>query len=385
MKLSLKKLPNAIVYTVIAGIMILIGRLAARFSGVADFIQLHYMFNYGAEFLKRSLTGHMFYLLGLSSSDIAIWVNSWLIALIAIAMLYLFISRFKPSTDNQQNLWFLIYFAISPATISHIAYDLGRYDQLNLVLMLMSVALVTKKYRLGASLIAAIGVFVHEGFFFLCLPLLVAITIAESERQSLLVGIKMAVLPSLAMLIVFIFGNPETFTESDLRIIFLERFPNIDRTALRGGIAAMFQEFDQVFLNTLQIYRRPGKWLYFIAGGTYFVAVCALYWQFYRKVKQPELRLVLISPFASAVLFLVAVDYFRWIALICLNMFLAYSYCSHKMQRLNLADSHPSILLKFTALFVFLGPLGCIVAFPLINQLVHSLFAENIFKPLFGG
>jgi hypothetical protein len=385
MKLPLKKLPNAIVYTVIAGIMILIGRLAALFGGVADFIQLHYLFNYGTEFLKRSLTGHIFYLLGLSASDIAIWINSWLVALIAIAMLYFFISRFKPSTDNQQNLYFLVYFAISPATISHIAYDLGRYDQLNLVLMLVSIVLVTKQHRLGASLIATVGVFVHEGFFFLSLPLLVAITIAESGRQGLLAGIKVAVLPSLAILLVLIFGNPETFTENDLRMIFLERFPNIDHSVLASAITVMFQDFDQVFLNTLHVYRHPGRWLYFIAGGAYFGAVCTLYWQFCRKVKQPELRLVLISPFASAVLFLVAIDYFRWIALICLNMFLAYSYSSHKMQRPNLTDCHPPMLLKFTALFVFLGPLGVIVAFPLINQLVHFLFGENIFKPLFGG
>jgi hypothetical protein len=372
----------ALIYAAISAVMVLSARAILDFNGVNEFLQIQYLFNYEYEFLNRALVGEVFRQLGLTGNYKFLNLYAYSIAVIAIVMLYFYFSQFRPSTDNQQQLYFLAFFAISPATISHIGFDIGRYDQLNLIILILAVMLVSRGALIRASLLAAVGVFVHQPFVVIFLPLLVAIAIAENGRASFASGVKVAFFPILALAFIMLQGNPEILNERELNSALLKSYPHFRPNSIAASIEVFFLDLPRAFALTIVPYSKPSTWLYLSAAGTYFALLIAVYWQFFKHVSEPKLQLVMIAPFASLALFLLGVDYYRWIALISLNMFLAYAYVSHKMNRNVITDVHSRRLLVTISIFALLGPMGVRSAFPLLNRLAIYFFGESYLRSM---
>ena len=99
-----------------------------------SFIQTHYLFNYENEFLKRGFIGEVIRL-SFRNFNAQIVYNLSLFFLFLLSIFFFKISYVDFNKDTNLNkLIFSTAVFVSPLTLQHFIYDVGRFDIINLLI-----------------------------------------------------------------------------------------------------------------------------------------------------------------------------------------------------------------------------------------------------------
>ncbi len=180
-----------------------------------DYIQPGLLRQYYANYIefgfaKRALVGTLLYPLFATagSSDLGGQLLVIGFELAVFASLILLLARLggRDARGNGALLALVLAaFILSPVGFQQFAWDIGRYDHLNIILLILTCWLVMEgRYRLASALFA-IGLLVHEAFFFFAAgPIIVALFARQAgPRDFALCGIP----ATLAMVAVSLWGN----------------------------------------------------------------------------------------------------------------------------------------------------------------------------------
>ena len=242
---------------------------------------------------------------------------------------------------------FLIVF--SPLGVMQLSYDAGRFDHVNIILVLLSLVLVLRGFDLVAGILLGIGVLVHEAVFVFGLPVLLAICIA-THRDDRLAGtltalLKLAVIPSACALAVAVLGNS-----------------NVDFASV---LPAGFDGGQEVWHRGLfELPTTLGPVQYAIVA-FYAVTPFLFLRHFYRSNDLP-LDIVFFAPLCAFALFAFGVDYARWCHLILLSILVVVVF--HAM--LGKSDLKKSPMLLNALFFLYalpLGPIGTDIVLPYLE------------------
>ncbi len=133
---------------------------------VQDWIVTQWLFSYDQEFVRRGLVGAV--LRFFISPDSALIGNLALVLLFTCSLSMVVFAVWCTKSQSPSLACLLAVIAIAcPASLAQFAFDVGRFDQLNLVLFVLALAVVIRRPR-GAgvwiALLTMLGLLVHEAF-----------------------------------------------------------------------------------------------------------------------------------------------------------------------------------------------------------------------------
>lgn len=316
--------------------------------GVGSFRYPHWLFDYRWEFVKRGLPGEVLRRLGMSRDPASInALGTALAAGLTVALTLLFGAQHRTGRDGT---WLFALLAVtSPATIAHLGYDVGRFDQLLILLALAGLFSVQHGSRwaaLAAVLTTTVvGILIHELYAVAFLPTVFGfwwyVDPGERDFNYARAGLCLALvgLTALVMSAGMVTGTdaaeyltrlrqthgPEGLSgpgpEASVRVLFSDLEGNISWTLERLYTAETLKHHAAliaVFTPTFVVFARLFRNLY--AGAASMAA----------RLRQTLLLLCCLSPLA---LYLVGVDFFRWWSLAFLNLFVVVSLVMRDPQK----------------------------------------------------
>ncbi len=346
---------------------------------ILSFIQTHYLFNYEHEFLKRGFVGEI---LRLSvenlNADIVYNLSLFFLFFLSIIFFKIFFIDFNKDTDIHKLIFSTMVF-VSPLTIQHFIFDIGRFDIINILITLLCFFIVEKFHKnifLVAILIFPLLNFmllIHEGSFFMFIPMIFGFWFLKDSKKNIF-GIQLI----FFLIITFItykistlgLSTIYTYTEYynflvNRYFIFADdlasgRFFSIRSTAVEILYRDLFNTYDPnvlypIFEDTIRIGFNI-KWLVnnlilIILLSPVFFIIFTIYRSFF-KVSDFKTKLFLITPISPIVLFIFGYDHMRWWALIFTNIFIIlFRLCKEK-------DIYLKIILanikRYKILYIFL-------------------------------
>ena len=368
---------------------------------ILSFIQTHYLFNYEHEFLKRGFVGEI---LRLSvenlNADIVYNLSLFFLFFLSIIFFKIFFIEFNKDTDIHKLIFSTMVF-VSPLTIQHFIFDIGRFDIINILITLLCFFIVEKFHKnifLVAILIFPLlncMLLIHEGSFFMFIPMIFGFWFLKDSKKNIF-GIQLI----FFLIITFItykistlgLSTIYTYTEYynflvNRYFIFADdlasgRFFSIRSTAVEILYRDLFNTYDPnvlypIFEDTIRIGFNI-KWLVnnlilIILLSPVFFIIFTIYRSFF-KVSDFKTKLFLITPISPIVLFIFGYDHMRWWALIFTNIFIIlFRLCKEKdiYLKIILANiKRYKILYTFLILESFvLGPVKFMSTFDIIESL----------------
>lgn len=343
----------------------LLGAFSADFD--SHWNQLTYHLDYSQGFIRRALVGHLFHVAGIAVTADSVFHFSLIIHLLTLIACVLLFKAHLPSIDPRVRTAFLLLFAISPATFMHYGRDLGRHDQLLVLLAITCVLLIRTERFLFASFLSAVAVLIHELFVLTGLPILVAYTLiriegATNPKASLLHGAAIPASSLLALLAVLFRGGAEVDASHALN-------PMAAQMLLDFGIA------DHIRF-TAREYSDPLVYGRLLIAAAYLLPLALVYQRLGRYRRAWREALLLSSPATILPLFIVGVDFERWIAFLVVNGLLIVAvFGLQRMKTGDLLSRRSRLLFGAHLSFTLLGPLPSRGPFILLSVLFERLKA----------
>lgn len=343
----------------------ILGSYSVEFS--LAWTQAQYHFNYSQEFLKRALIGHLFYVLEIPVTVSSVAIFAAIInGLTLVACIQFFRNQLDATGTSVRNA-FLLLFAVSPATFMHYGRDFARYDELLVLILVVSIMLVQAERHVLASLSCALAVLIHEIYIFTGLPLLLACWLMERDveernEHSLWRALGILAPSAVTLLAVLLYGGAELDTA-------YSSVADAEEMILHFGILDHIRYTSREYTSLL-VYGRL-----FIAG-VYVLPLATIYGRLFNATEDRAERLVLLSPIGVLPLFAIGVDFERWTALLVVNMLLSIAVIGPARIGLHgLLDKKTKSLFFVHLSFSLLGPLPGRGPFPGVTELAGWLTA----------
>lgn len=316
------------------------GLISDYFSGklawdrtITNYNFTQYLVSYNFEFLKRGFLASVFDSFGISINKITVFVYSYLVVnAVFIAIWKMVNAVFNRPDQKKMALVFMGIFVLSPATAVQFGNDFGRLDPSNILVMLLSIWIVLYKSEYWILVLiptlSSIAVLIHEIYIFTGLPLVLAAMYLRSNQLNLKMAF--AVLMGtvfLVMLGILFFGNADyQFTIDYLTAqtgFTGEEFP----------IAVWTSSLFQNLSFTFERYEQAKTWTSFLRDLSVLLPYVLLIWFAFRNknLNRPT-KLVLFAPLAILPLFLIGIDFSRWMGLIILNFMIAFLIAWHHLK-----------------------------------------------------
>lgn len=234
---------------------------------------------------------------------------------------------------------------LSPAGLMEIAHDIGRYDALNMVLLLVAVALVLKARPRLAGLLFGVAGLVHEAVFFYGVgPLAVALFATRARPADMAA----CLLPgALALGAVGLWGNLDS-----AQLALLDARPGSGTTVWSRGVIEV--------PIALKAYEQSALAFYTLAPFALLLAVL--------RHNHASLLRYFLPPAATLLLFPLGFDYFRWASLGLFAVVLTLLIGSGRLNW-RVPPSSPVLATLFLLYCLPLGPLGTAHPLPFLELL----------------
>ncbi|MEM9050161.1 MAG: hypothetical protein AAGC92_15755 [Pseudomonadota bacterium] len=242
---------------------------------------------------------------------------------------------------------------ISPALFLGIGFDLGRFDHLNYLLMLVAVL------RPGWALVllAPAMLLIHEAAIASHVPLLLALHLQKRGLDTALWAAGVAAAATLAALLFL--GREYSLAELMLR------YPLADTDALRvlnRGVGDNLAEVWDYASNRIE----PVLLMALVFPAAYLALLGAIY----LRLAGPGARLALLAALTPLALSPFGYDFTRWFGLAAINLTLLICRAARRQD----ARPTPRWALAGLVLFALPGPLGLVYPYPLAFELLGRLF-----------
>lgn len=293
---------------------------------VSDYNLTQYFVSYSHEFLKRGLIATFFEYLSISVNTLNVFIVSYSVINLIFILLWQF-SALVFKADDQKKIFiiYLLIFVCSPATAMQLGNDFGRLDSINSLLMISSIMIVLyAPIAWGFFAMTALSVMallIHEIYLFTGLPLVLLvfwIRISSGNKNVKLFIISLIVILSVLFCIV-LFGKadyPNTLSYLSNQTGFqVDTFPiSVWTSSLSENVVFTFERLQQF-----------KTWQSLVKDFAILFIYLVLYLLPFKNLNLSwSLKLVLLSPLAILPLFIVGVDFSRWIGLMIFNMFIAF-------------------------------------------------------------
>ncbi|WP_316155527.1 hypothetical protein [Cupriavidus sp. BIC8F] len=237
----------------------------------------------------------------------------------------------------------------SPVGIMQLSYDAGRFDHVNMILVMASLVLMLKGHNVLAGVLLGLGVLVHEAVFVFGLPVLLAIGVATNKHKPIfnIAGalLKPAVIPSVCAISVAILGNSDVSFAAALP-------PGFDRGSMvwQRGLLEPATNLSLIQYAVLAFYA---------------LTPCVFLTHFYRS-NALRLDLVFFATLSTFALFALGTDYARWCQLILFSNLIVVVF--HSMSgKSDLKITSRMLNFLFILYALPLGPIGVDSVLPYVD------------------
>lgn len=359
-----------------AALFLVVGLAALRSARrVGPFHLTHWTFTYEHGFIKRALVGDVVgRIVGPPSTALLTGLSFALTIVLAAMLLRLFLEPAR--REARFGAWlFALVAGTHSGTISNLVYDVGRFDQIGLLILLGCLAVLrrgtpTMRWVLVPAT-CVIGLLVHEAFLFMSLPLILAIWHYEDAGSR--VRMKLVVMVCMIGL-AWIIGNAGRMTAlpieeyvaqlearhafpisaNSARVLYVDSRQNLDETMSslldrrQLGYHAILL---LTMLPTLVLFGRIAREF---GGGD-------------RAARRRQI--MIISALAPLALYAFGIDIFRWWAVAVTNLFITFAYLAvreNAARRLAVVvERMPVISAGIVVTSMAAGPLGILRPYPL--------------------
>lgn len=371
---------------IISSLLFLIAIIFERsYVGGNDWRFTHWLFNYQIEFVKRGLLGEILTELNFYKSYANLQII-WLCISCSLSIIYFYIiSRtihFEKTTIPF--LLFSILALTSSGTLQHFIYDFGRFDSVNLILLMVTLLIIPKiNHKVLPFLIATVAsimILIHEASFFLFVPLMISYWYFIDPKdlsQKLIVSL-------FIVFITFLVSTKGKFQSENLNQHYTQATKEYGTNVSKSSLAVLHRDFNQNVEFTIKSInqKRIFDYISFIISSLPIFILFFVIFKSLLKLTETNIThiLLVLACFAPLALYPLGEDHFRWWSIVITNIFIIVSllaYHSEAIYNIVAEKTYHHKKLIFTAIiFSFLlGPLGNPSAYPFtINQFFIQLF-----------
>ena len=332
----------------------------------------HWLFDYKFGFVKRGLIGSLISFLNPHPTLRFLFITAYIVQAVVLILLLFYSTDFLKKDKDMAPLLFVIFFLGSSATIQRLNWDFGRFDHIGIIVLLFLLYIFKLKQpflKWIAVPLCILGILVHESFFLMFFPFILAIatySLRKIPKQKF--TITLAIIVSIAFIAILVFAGispPDkaeylayltTKTDFDIpqdnpvNILYIGFKDNVKMT-----LGRLFTKATLVQHILLAVWQLPTLIvLFFVVRSLYQVA---------KKMKeQTYFVFMLIGAASPLALYPIGFDFYRWIAIALLNIFLLIFFLSQEeiyFQGVKnaIAQLKP-LLLICIAVNIFAGPIG---------------------------
>ncbi|MDX1489001.1 MAG: hypothetical protein R3268_12410 [Acidiferrobacterales bacterium] len=237
--------------------------------------------------------------------------------------------------------------AISPVGLAQFAYDVGRLDHLNYILLVVCIVAIAQGKFILSGFLGAVAILIHEAFFLYGAPVLIAFAISRKTDLRRFYAFVFTMLYAAGL--VFSFGNSTVPLDQ-----ILSEEASIGSEVWDRGI----------FLSNL-----PLSVYEYFSVVPYLIAAYLLLYRVY-SANDMKVDLIFLSTFAPLVLFALGIDFFRWTHIVVVVVVAAIFV---KSTERTLSFSTPGWRLRDAPLLLLLlplGPIGIDIGFPVVLKVI---------------
>ncbi len=299
-----------------------------------------YHFNYADfGFIKRAFLGTFYNFDPIAAATPALVLAATIPALALAATLAILLSRLENRT-------LAVALLLSPAVFLNIGLDLGRFDQIN-YLILLAVTLSPMRWMI---LFLPLTILIHEAALFIHVPLAVTLHVQRHGITPAVVAASALTIATTAA-VLFLSVKPDmaaleatymTAAEDSLPVLNSDLIENMKLAywRMRGLELVPFVLIGLAALHILLLIRIAARYV-----GLNLLGV-----------------LLILAALAPLALSVIGLDFPRWCALASINLILVILLARQRPQPLAPAWSYA------VAAFAILGPMGIFIPFPLIHS-----------------
>lgn len=317
-------------------------------------------------FIKRALWGSIAGALSVDKHKLAFAINFTAIIILTAFASY-FLTKFMYKLDRTQWRILAALTILSPFTYLQFGYDFGRQDLVNFALLAVGLLFINKHWISLAALIQVLALLTHEAYLFYGLPLTIAYYLYLNQQyrwqKKIIKGLPLFFSAIATLTLLFVYGKYELGLD-----VLLEKV----NTTQKESLIIWTSSITDNIIYTIQdkFFVKPSKLLErTVIYGSYILAI-AFFLRNFLILNNIKDRLLVWVPFAVAPLYILGVDYSRWLMFSYMNMlFILYIFILEgKARVVSKVDKLSAFYIFIFCLFI-LGAIGVTSPFP--NTFVH--------------
>jgi len=304
----------------------------------------HLFFSYEFGFLKRGLIGQLFRTLSISTS----WDNFAIFSTLMLTGVIFAFHNLIKNVSTRAFLAFALLFVCTPVLLRNLSHDWGRFDQIALAFIFV-LLLCTENIKQFRALLclSPLLLFIHEATAVWALPTILAITFL-TDRKSVYF-ITPVIIICGACILAFgglnmdpdVYGAKLVAWASPIPI-----YPTVISTLTESTQSSIATSLPVLATN---IHTKEG----ITAIGILLSFIASL---FFIKDKV-VVGFAILSLLSACVLFIVALDHFRWVSLMCFIV-LFYLLYAHQKNLIRNKNAFYYYLMTLSILGLFFNPIG---------------------------
>lgn len=304
--------------------------------GITGYNYVQWLFDYRWEFVKRGLPGEVLRQISVSRGPGTINIVAVAVAAVVTLALTLVFSSY-PTRHGEEGGWLFALFAVaSPATIAHLGFDAGRFDQLLILLALAALVAVVHGTRTTAFVVVlattVLGVLCHELYAVAFLPMVLGLWLyVDHEDRRFNYSRAVLCLAFIGLTALTVSAGRLSSMDADQYLGMLQREHGWEILSRPGPEASVEVLFTGLSENITRAFDRLGSsrvlkhHLAFFAimaptFGVLFHVVQALDASARNKAARLRQAAALLAPLSPLALYVVGIDFFRWWSLALLNL-----------------------------------------------------------------
>jgi len=343
-----------------------------------------WIFDYEYGFIRRGFAGELISLIfGVGGPALLTSLSLLVLVLLVWALSYTFVLPWTAG-DGRIGAWLFALVAVTHSgTLQHFAYDLGRLDEIGILLMLACLVIINEakptERLIGVSILCVVGLLIHEAYFILFVPLVLAAWVHSQRRVTGSFVVLSAIL--IVGLTVIMAAGSLTDPPFDQYVAQLQQkhgFP-----ISRWASSMVYRDTRQNITQTMTwIFKREILVQHILLVTTLIptiilqARVCAKYLA--RNQANRWVNILLItSALMPLAMYVVALDVFRWVSVALTNLFIVMAYLVIRDGSDSFADvveRSPVVILSIIAVSLVFGPIG-------IDDRAYPLFDGFWFLP----
>lgn len=343
-----------------------------------------WLFDYQSGFIKRGFIGQIVSVTcPVECANLGFIQNASYGILFVLAFI---LALFVFLVFNQYRL-FGIGFLLAGFSLQQFAFDVGRHDQINYILLFISIffALFLKNRAVMFVLLMSCTILmllIHEASIFMQVPVLLSVLLLGLARGDFGLGSLKNLMFFVCTIVIFFFtilflGNINETQKAELNEQALSRAGTFKSSELYLVTKALDINSRSIVDNvkmTMDVILKPkmiSRLLMILGVSLPFLAVFIIAFRQIDSRQKTEVIALLLPVLCMLPLFVVAYDWFRWIAMMMFNYMLVLGLILHKRHmKLELGSGWYYSMLLFS---VYSGPYGITIALPERRQILDYI------------